>query len=40
MIFDEDCSLTRAGNEAATLKALRSIVMNYLFDSGKRLESV
>ena len=37
--FDEDCCLARAGNEAANLRILRSIVMNYLPDAGKRLES-
>ena len=39
MIFGEDCCLARAGNEAAILRTLRSIVMNYLTDAGKRLES-
>ncbi len=39
VIFNEDCCLARAGNEAANLRTLRSIVMNYLTDAGKRLES-
>lgn len=39
VIFNEDCCLARAGNEAANLRTLRSIVMNYLTDAGKRLGS-
>ena len=37
VIFNEECCLARAGNEAANLRTLRSIVMNYLTDAGKRL---
>ena len=39
VVFNEDCCLARAGNEAANLRTLRSIVMNYLTDTGKRLGS-